>query len=125
MWVNARKYRLTPTQPATPADRMNEIGCAFRLLARPCGNRRRPIEKKFPLRLDWRPPVKHLTRILSFLLFAAAMSCVTAQAQTCADWLKVKGWKGNYSLSGVASQHSFLFTWPVCPPVTTYSSPKA
>jgi hypothetical protein len=57
--------------------------------------RRRPIEKKFPLRLDWRPPVKHLTRILSFLLFAAAMSCVTAQAQTCADWLKVKGWKGN------------------------------
>jgi RHS repeat-associated protein len=47
--------------------------------------------------------VKRIAKILSFLLVAAAVSCVTAQAQTCADWLKVKGWKGNYSLSGVGT----------------------
>ena len=47
--------------------------------------------------------MKRIAKILSFLLVAAAMSCVTAQAQTCADWLKVKGWKGNYSLSGVGT----------------------
>ena len=47
--------------------------------------------------------MKRLAKILSFLLVAAAMSCVTAQAQNCGDWLKVKGWHGTYSLSGVGT----------------------
>jgi RHS repeat-associated protein len=47
--------------------------------------------------------VKRLAKILSFLLVAAAMSCITAQAQSCGNWINVKGWNGTYSLSGAGT----------------------
>ena len=36
------------------------------------------------------------------LVFLLSLT-IPAKAQTCADWLKVKAWKGTYSLAGVGT----------------------
>jgi len=44
--------------------------------------------------------MKRLVKILVLWFAVATVGCIIAQAQTCADWAKVTGWKGSYTLSG-------------------------